>query len=73
MPVPGVPAIPAIPGVPGVAKQKGGAYKELEPLDYLGGGVIGAVLLGGFILGAFRNVSQREYWLNDTPPNPRSV
>jgi hypothetical protein len=30
-------------------------------------------LVGGFILGAFRNVSRREYWLNDTPPNPRGV
>ena len=73
--VPAVPAVPGMPGLPGVPlpKQKGGAYKELEPLDYLGGGVIGAVLLGGFILGAFRNVSQREYWLNDTPPKPRGV
>jgi len=53
--------------------QKGGAYKELDPLDYLGAGVIGAVLVGGFILGSFRNVSRREYWLNDTPPNPRGV
>jgi hypothetical protein len=53
--------------------QKGGARTELEPLDYLGGGVIGAVLLGGFILGSFRNVSRREYWLNDSPPNPRGV
>ena len=52
---------------------KGGARTELEPLDYLGGGVIGAVLLGGFILGSFRNVSRREYWLNDSPPNPRGV
>ena len=51
----------------------GGARTELDPLDYLGGGVIGAVLLGGFILGSFRNVSRREYWLNDSPPNPRGV
>ena len=86
--VPGMPAAPAIPPMPPMPSapgmpvpntkpnMKGGAYiqnKELEPLDYLGGGVIGAVLLGGFILGAFRNVSRREYWLNDTPPNPRGV
>jgi hypothetical protein len=30
-------------------------------------------LLGGFILGSFRNVARREYWLNDSPPNPRGV
>jgi len=79
--VPAVPAVPAIPAIPGMpeakakplAAQKGGAYKELDPLDYLGAGVIGAVLVGGFILGSFRNVSRREYWLNDTPPNPRGV
>ena len=69
----GMPGLPA--GLPGL--QKGGAYKgqmqELDPLDYLGAGVIGAVLVGGFILGSFRNVSRREYWLNDTPPNPRGV
>jgi hypothetical protein len=81
--LPGVPAgLPGLPGLPGVPAglpaglpglQKGGAHAELDPLDYLGAGVIGAVLVGGFILGAFRNVSRREYWLNDTPPNPRGV
>lgn len=76
---PGMPGMP--PGMPGMppgmagfaalAKQKGGG--TIDPLDYLGAGVIGAVLLGGFILGVGRNVSRREYWLNDTPPNPRGV
>jgi hypothetical protein len=56
-----------------LAKQKGGGTGSIDPLDYLGAGVIGAVLLGGFILGVGRNVSRREYWLNDTPPNPRRV
>jgi len=85
--LPGLPGLPGVPtglptGLPGVPAglpaglpglQKGGAHAELDPLDYLGAGVIGAVLVGGFILGAFRNVSRREYWLNDTPPNPRGV
>jgi hypothetical protein len=72
----------SIPGMPpgagallgSLSKQRGGGIgSDLDPLDYLGAGVIGAVLLGGFVLGIFRNVSRREYWLDDTPPNPRRV
>jgi len=53
--------------------QKGGAMKDLEPLDFLGAGVIGAVLTGALVLSLIRNASNREIWLNDTPPNPRRI
>jgi hypothetical protein len=54
--------------------QKGGFVQRgpspTQPTDYLSLGVIGAVLAGGLLLGASRNVLQGK---DDSPPNARRV
>jgi hypothetical protein len=71
--LPAAPTVPTLPTVPTAQRpvMVGGARKEntFNTLDYTALGALGAVIGGGLLLSASRNVGSK----NDTPPNTRAV